>query len=109
MRSGPCHSHNISSARASVARLYTDLPCLPFFAEPIYGGADWAAGFTAGEPAEEIQQEVQDQADGTASLGEWSYVQKGALFAVIVGCVALYVRISRKRDPRDAGYEKTMA
>lgn len=78
-------------------------------AEPIYGGADWAAGFTAGEPAEEIQQEVQGQADGSAANGDWSYVQKGALFAVIVGCVALYLRISRKRDPRGAGYEKTLA
>lgn len=92
-----------------MARLFTDSPCLPDFAEPIYGGADWAAGFTAGEPAEEIQQEVQDQASGSAAYGEGSYVQKGALFAVIVGCVALYVRISRKKDPRGAGYEKTLA
>jgi hypothetical protein len=79
-------------------------------AEPIYGSADWAAGFTAEEPAEEIQQEVQEQADSSvAAHGEWSYVQKGALFAAIVGCVALYLRISKKRDPRDAGYEKTLA
>lgn len=92
-----------------MARLFTDLPRLPAFAEPIYGSADWAAGFTAGEPAEEIQQEVQDQASGSAAYGEWSYIQKGAIFAVIVGCVALYVRISKKRDPRDAGYEKTLA
>lgn len=77
--------------------------------KPIYGGADWAAGFTAGEPAEEIQQEVQQQADGSAAGGEWSYVQKGALFAVIVGCVALYLRISKKKDPRGSGYEKTLA
>lgn len=91
-----------------MARLFTDSRCLPPLAEPIYGSADWAAGFTAGEPAEEIQQEVQDQADGSAAY-QWSYVQKGAIFAVIVGCVALYVRISRKKDPRDAGYEKTLA
>lgn len=41
---------------------------------------------------------------------QWSVVQKAALFGVIVGAVALYLRLMRKRDAReDVGYEKTLA
>lgn len=87
--------------------------------EPLYGTADWAAGYTEGESAEEITSEAQEEADADAAAvvqGEvtsasegWSYFQKGAIFAVIVGLVALYVRISRRRRPENQGYEKTMA
>lgn len=75
--------------------------------EPIYGAADWAAGFTDGEPVEEIQGEIHGEIASAAY--EWSYIQKMAMFAVIIGCVALYVRISKKRNGKGLGYEKTMA
>lgn len=75
--------------------------------EPIYGGAEFLAGFAEDEPVEEIQQEVQAEVAGAYT--EWSFVQKGAMFVVIIGCVALYMRISRKKNARDIGYEKTMA
>lgn len=89
------------------------MPCV----EPIYGFADWAAGYTDGEPVEEIQSEVQGEAQGEAqgevasAAYESSYMQKAAMFAVIIGCVALYMRISKRRNgrPEDLGYEKTMA
>lgn len=94
--------------------------------EPTYGGADWAAGFTDGEAPEEIQDEVTgsapvppvvpvpvpaaDAADAATAAYEWSFFQKGAMFAVIIGCVALYVRITRRRSAReDVGYEKTLS
>lgn len=80
--------------------------------EPIYGTADWAAGFADSEPPEEIQQELQGEIEGETSSAyyEWSFIQKGAMFAVIIGCVALYVRITRKRSAReDVGYEKTLS
>lgn len=80
--------------------------------EPIYGTADWAAGFTNGEPVEEISQEIQGEVTGEISGGydEWSYVQKVLMFAVIIGCVAVYIRISKRRSAREnIGYEKTMA
>ncbi|ROW08846.1 hypothetical protein VMCG_02690 [Cytospora schulzeri] len=81
--------------------------------EPIYGGAEWAAGFADEEPVEEIQQEIQQEIQAeVASSGVyegWSFIQKGLIFAVIVGCVALYLRISKKKDPSNVGYEKTMA
>lgn len=76
--------------------------------EPIYGSADWAAGFADEEPAEEIQQEVQAELASSGVYEGWSFVQKGLLFGVIIGCVALYVRMSRKKDPSSVGYEKTM-
>lgn len=83
------------------------------FVEPIYGSADWAAGYTEGEPAEEIQSEVQQEVQGEVASAayESSYLQKGAMFAVIIGCVALYLRISKRRNgrPEDVGYEKTLA
>lgn len=79
------------------------------FAESLYGGAEWAAGFTDGEPVEEIQQEIQDELASTGIHDGWSSVQKGLMFGVILGCVALYLRISRKKDPANLGYEKTMA
>lgn len=80
--------------------------------EPIYGTADWAAGFTDGEPVEEISQEVQEEVKGEISgaYDKWSYLQKGFMFAVIIGCVAVYIRMSKKRSARESiGYEKTMA
>lgn len=80
--------------------------------QPIYGGADWAAGFADSEGPEEIQQELQDEVEGETSSDyyEWSSIQKGAMFAVIIGCVAVYVRITRKRSAReDVGYEKTLS
>lgn len=79
----------------------------PFVEQPLYGSSDWAAGYSEEESAEEIQQEVQSEVTGVYE--EYSTLQKGALFFVIVGCVALYVRISRKRNLKDLGYEKTMA
>lgn len=77
--------------------------------EPIYGDADWAAGFADDESVEEIQEEVQAEVASSGVYESWSFVQKGLLFGVIIGCVALYVRITRKRDPSSVGYEKTMA
>lgn len=75
--------------------------------EPIYGFADWAAGFTDGEPVEEIQAEIPGELASDAY--EWSYIQKLAMFAVIIGCVGLYMRISKKRNGKGLGYQKTMA
>lgn len=79
----------------------------PFVEQPLYGTSDWAAGYSEEEPAEDIQQEVQSEVAG--AYEEYSTLQKGFLFFVIVGCVALYVRISRNRNARDLGYEKTLA
>lgn len=82
-----------------------------FVEQPLYGTSDWAAGYGEEEPAEEIQQEVQSEwidADAEAEE-EYSTLSKGVLFFFIVGCVALYVRITRKRNARDQGYQKTMA
>lgn len=82
-------------------------PCV----EPIYGFADWAAGYTEGEPVEEVPAEAQETIPAeVASASEgWSYVQKGALFAVIIGGVAVYIKLSRRVRPEDLGYRKTMA
>lgn len=115
-----CRSTSISlslSLRVSIsfqlrcdkkARFTDSSSLLPAFVEqPLYGGSDWAAGYSEEESAEEIQQEVQTE---VASVTEgYSTLQKGFLFAAIVGCVALYVRITKKRNLKDLGYEKTMA
>ncbi|KAI1075226.1 peptidyl-prolyl cis-trans isomerase B [Whalleya microplaca] len=42
-----------------------------------------------------------------ASAG-WSVFQKALLFGVILGAVALYIRLSKRKSERDLGYEKTM-
>lgn len=83
------------------------LTALVPFVEPLYGTVEWAAGFGEEEPVEEIQQEIQTELE--SEYEEWSYIQKGFLFAIIIGCVALYVRITRRRNARNLGYEKTMA
>lgn len=82
--------------------------------ELIYGGADWAAGFADSEPPEEIQQELQGEVSNEASPSsdeyEWSFISQIALFVIIIGCVALYVRMTRQRSAReDVGYEKTLS
>lgn len=78
-------------------------------AEVIYGGSDWAAGFAEDESVEEIQQEIQAEVASSGIYESWGFVQKGLMFGVIVGLVALYLRLSRKKDPANVGYEKTMA
>ncbi|PSS02389.1 hypothetical protein BD289DRAFT_237370 [Coniella lustricola] len=112
--------------------------------QPTYGTADWAAGYTDGEPAEEIQETLEegttggqaqqppvsipDQSTSSSKTGsdddaaaadtytdtdadeEWMTVQKGAFFIVLVGAVAVYLRMSRRRNFREnVGYEKTLA
>ncbi|KAK7735624.1 Peptidyl-prolyl cis-trans isomerase B [Cytospora paraplurivora] len=77
--------------------------------EVIYGGSDWAAGFADDESVEEIQQEIQAEVASSGIHESWGFVQKGLMFGVIVGLVALYLRLSRKKDPANLGYEKTMA
>lgn len=81
---------------------------MPSAEEPIYGGADWAAGFADEEAVEEIQQEIQAEVASAGVYESWSIAQKGLIFGVIIGCVALYLRISRKNHA-NLGYEKTMA
>jgi hypothetical protein len=39
----------------------------------------------------------------------WSLFQKAALFGVILAGIAIYLRLSRQRDERSDGYEKTLA
>lgn len=78
--------------------------------EQLYGFADWAAGYTNDEPVEEIQGEIQEELDDEidTTMGgiadQWSVFQKAALFGVIVGAVALYLRMSKRRNTGKAGY-----
>lgn len=79
--------------------------------EPIYGTSEWAAGYTDGEPVEQIQDELSgDVSDEAFDSEEWSTLQRSALFVFIIGCVALYVGVSRRRASRkEAAYQKIMA
>lgn len=68
------------------------------------GSAQWAAGYAA----EDLPEVNVFNKGGHSEL--WSIFQKAALFGVIVGAVALYLRLTKKRDERiDIGYEKTLA
>lgn len=104
---------------------------LPKIVEPQYGIADWAAGYTDGEPAEQTQEAVEEEApvpvaapdqeqqqattpsstDLANAAEGWMTIQRGAFFLVIVGAVAVYLRMSSRRRTfkEDVGYEKTMA
>lgn len=88
--------------------LCTDSPLFAPLAETLSGSADWAAGFSDEEPVEEIQKEIQDELTSSGVYEGWSFVQKGLLFGVILGAVALYIRLSKKKNPENVGYEKTM-
>lgn len=68
-----------------------------------YGGAEWAAGFSNEEAVNPFQQ--------TAPASEgFSLFQKAAFFAVIIGAIAIYLRMAKSKGDRNAvGYEKTMA
>ncbi|KAI1319880.1 cyclophilin-like domain-containing protein [Xylariaceae sp. FL0255] len=85
------------------------------------GTAQWASGQND-EPADEIpitndKTTSEDQTTKTNPFqdeqtinAEWSTLQKGLLFLVIVAAVGFYVRWTKRRDQRDEiGWEKTMA
>ncbi|KAK6065782.1 peptidyl-prolyl cis-trans isomerase B [Seiridium cupressi] len=70
----------------------------------IYGGAEWAAGFSSEEAANPFQE--------TAAAEEgFSLFQKAAFFGVILAAVAIYLRMTRSRGGEidNVAYEKTMA
>ncbi|KAI0024374.1 peptidyl-prolyl cis-trans isomerase B [Xylariomycetidae sp. FL0641] len=69
--------------------------------EGLYGSADWAAGYSTEEGAA-FEEELSASAGFTA-------LQKGFMFAVIVGAVVFYLRLSKRKSEKDLGYEKTMA
>ncbi|KAI1106126.1 peptidyl-prolyl cis-trans isomerase B [Jackrogersella minutella] len=79
--------------------------------EGLYGGSEWAAGYSTEESAST------DSAAGTAAVtpaatpsAGWSVFQKALFFGVILAAIAVYLRMSKQRSDReDAGYEKTMA
>ncbi|KAI1876665.1 hypothetical protein JX265_004191 [Neoarthrinium moseri] len=71
--------------------------------DAIYGGAQFAAGY-ANEEAANALQDLEVSSEG------WSLFQKAALFGIILGAIAVYMRLTRKTGERDeVGYEKTMA
>ncbi|KAI0540981.1 cyclophilin-like domain-containing protein [Xylaria digitata] len=71
--------------------------------------------------SEGLPEESSEMAKGAAvatdtsdvSGEEWSVLQKGFLFFVVIAAIAFYVRWAQRRDQRDerddVGYEKTMA
>jgi hypothetical protein len=53
-----------------------------------------------------------DKADEQTAEGSyeiWGLAQKGLLLVIIVGCVALYLRLTRGKSVKDQGYEKSLA
>jgi hypothetical protein len=77
----------------------------------IYGNTEWAAGYSNEEAGEETAAEKPNPFVDTVAAAEgWSLFQKAALFGVILGAIAIYLRMTRQRGERtDVGYEKTLA
>lgn len=47
----------------------------------------------------------------TSSSAEWSVLQKGLLFGVIITAVAVWVKVTRRKNSKkeDVGYEKVLS
>ncbi len=66
----------------------------------LFGTAAWAAGYSG----EENPFDAGGRSEG------WSVFQKAFLFGIILTAVAVWVKVTRRRDGRDeVGFEKTMA
>jgi len=79
-------------------------------AAPItYGTAEWKSPSFA----EENQFGVSGHGNPFETTGqaeEWTIIQKAFLFGIILAIIAIWVKVTRRRDARDdVGYEKTMA
>jgi len=72
----------------------------------LYGTAAWAKTNDENSSQTDKQWAYMDEINNQ----EWSIFGKAALFAVVLAAIALWVRISRRRNSRsDVGYEKTLA
>ncbi|KAH9910026.1 cyclophilin-like domain-containing protein [Xylariomycetidae sp. FL2044] len=59
--------------------------------EDLHGNAAWAAGYST-------EEDVASPQTAPVPAAEWSVLQKGLLFAVIIAAVALYIRVTRKSN-----------
>ncbi|KAL1897316.1 Peptidyl-prolyl cis-trans isomerase B [Sporothrix stenoceras] len=80
-----------------------------------YGSAGWAAGVEH-EKEDPVAPGTPAKTEGNpfsvaSSSAEWSVVQKGLLFGVIITAVAVWVKVTRRKNSKkeDVGYEKVLS